>query len=124
MASPQLETGVSAKTIEAFHAMWGNFPHTVLLLKKSREIVAVNKKAEGRGFVPCAKCFQVSGKEEIHAGCKGNLALEEGTAQRKVTYNKETGRVSDAYWLPVPTEKDLFLHFAVYTDLPTENQGG
>jgi hypothetical protein len=55
--------------------------------------------------------------DEIHAGCKANQAVEEGVAQRAVHYDKDTNRVTDAYWLPVLTEKDLYIHFAVSIDL-------
>lgn len=112
--------GALNKTIEAFHIMWDNFPHVVLLLKKSREIVASNKSAEKYGFLRGKKCYEVAGKTEIHAGCKANAALEENSAQRSVRYNKEANRVSDAYWLPVSVENDLYLHFTIYTNLPTE----
>ena len=33
------------KVIESFHMMWDNFPDPVMLIKKSRDIYAVNKKA-------------------------------------------------------------------------------
>ena len=32
--------------IQAFHLMWGNFPEPVMITQKSREMIAVNKKAE------------------------------------------------------------------------------
>ncbi len=124
MVNIQENLGVRIETIEAFHMMWDNFPHPVLLLKKSREIVAMNKCAQERGYLACGKCFERGGKTEIHAGCLANTALELGEPQRKVSYNKATNRITDGYWLPVPDEKDLYLHFAVYIDLPAENQPG
>jgi hypothetical protein len=123
MAGPQANPGVN-QVVEAFHMMWDNFPHVVLLLKKSREIVATNKEGTKRGFLPGAKCYEVAGKTEIHATCRANVALEENTAQRSVNYNKAANRVTDAYWLPVSPETGLYVHFAVYINLLNEGQVG
>lgn len=108
---------VSNEVIEAFHMMWDSFPHPVMLLKKTRDIVAVNKVAEEKGVPTNLKCFQLGGKTEIHDGCKANKAVEEGVAQRMVAHNKDANRVMDAYWLPVSAEKDIYLHFAIDIDL-------
>ena len=97
--------------------MWDMFPHPVLLLKKNSDIVAVNKLAKERGVRTGGKCFRLVGQTEIHDGCKANEALEKGVAQRTVSYYREdTSRLMDAYWLPVLTEKDLYVHFAI-TDI-------
>ncbi len=110
--------GISNETIEAFHTMWDTFPQPVMLLLKCRDIVAVNKYGQEKGVPTTGRCYQLGGQvDEIHAGCKANQAVEEGVAQRSVHYNKDTNRVMDAYWLPVLTEKDLYMHFAINTDL-------
>lgn len=109
-------TDVRAETIEAFHTMWGNFPHGVLLLKANREIVAANKASKESGAVEGRKCFELGGLSDIHKGCLGNDALREQKAQRS-TYHHD-GKIVDAYWLPVPSGEDLMIHFAVYTDVP------
>ena len=31
--------------LKSFHLMWDNFPEAVMITQKSREIIAVNKKA-------------------------------------------------------------------------------
>ncbi len=110
-------TDVGSEIITAFHMMWDSFPHSVMLLKKTREIVATNKTAQDKGVPTCAKCFQRGGRDEIHKGCKADEALDLGTAQRTVAHNRETNRVMDAYWLPVAAGEDLYLHFAVNIDL-------
>ncbi len=117
MKDSRENSGVSDGTIEAFHMMWDMFPHPGFLLKKNRDIVAVNKLAKERGVRTGGKCFQLTGKTEIHEGCKANKALEEGVAQRAVSYREGTSRVMDAYWLPVLTEKDLYVHFAIDINL-------
>ena len=38
--------------IEAFHAMWDNFPESIMLIKKSREIIALNPKRSAAGLKP------------------------------------------------------------------------
>ncbi len=110
-------TEVGSEILAAFHMMWNSFPHSVMLLKKTREIVAVNKAASDKGVLTCAKCFRLGGRDEVHKGCKANEALELGIAQRTVAHNRETNRVMDAYWLPVAAGEDLYLHFAVNIDL-------
>ena len=36
--------------ISAFHLMWDNFPEPVMITQKSREMVALNKKAASYGL--------------------------------------------------------------------------
>ena len=114
-------TTVSDKTIEAFHTMWDSFPHGVLLLKSNRDIVAANKMSTELGAIEGRKCFQLGGLSDIHKGCLGNCAIEEGTSQRKTYQDKTIGKIVDAYWLPVPTDENLMLHFAIYLDPPTDD---
>jgi len=113
--------GSSDGTIKAFHMMWDIFPHPVLLSKKNRDIVAVNKLAKERGVRTGGKCFRLGSKAEIHDGCKANEALEKSVAQRAVSYREGTSRVMDTYWLPVLTEKDFYVHFAIDIDLQTKD---
>ena len=41
--------------VESFYAMWDNFPESVMLIKKSREIIAVNLKAAEFNLKPGSK---------------------------------------------------------------------
>ena len=54
--------------IQAFHLMWGSFPEPVMITQKSREMIAVNKKAEELGLKAGIKCSSI-GKPENHKGC-------------------------------------------------------
>ena len=63
--------------INAFHLMWGDFPEPVMITQKSREIVAVNKKAEAMGLKAGIKC-SAGGKPENHRGCRLNEAVDKG----------------------------------------------
>ena len=60
--------------IRAFHLMWDNFPEAVMITQKSREVVAVNKKAAEFGLKPGIKCSSI-GKPENHKGCQCNPLL-------------------------------------------------
>ena len=62
--------------IRAFHLMWDGFPEPILLIRKSREIVAANKKAEAFGIKAGSKCSSY-GKPEQHKGCRCNEAADE-----------------------------------------------
>jgi len=121
MTETVTNSDVSNETIAAFHMMWDQFPHPVLLLKKCRDIIAINKRAEEVGVRVGRKCYRLTGNNEIHEGCKANQALAEGAAQRMVSHNKDTNRLMDAYWLPVPDGEDVYLHFAIEIDVPAEN---
>lgn len=114
--------GVSKNTIEAFHLMWDYFPHGVMLLKKNRDIVAVNKRTRERGIKEGTKCYQIGGQTEIHKYCLANKALETRITQRLVNHDKTKGRITDTYWVPLATEDGLYLHFMVNIDLETENK--
>ncbi len=110
-------TAAGGDIVAAFHMMWDSFPHSVMLLKKTREVVAANQVARDKGVPTQVKCFQLGGRDEIHNGCRANQAVEEGVAQRTIFHNKKTNRVMDAYWLPVAAGEELYLHFAINIDL-------
>ena len=113
---------VNDKTIEAFHLMWDSFPHPVMLLQKCRDIVAINKTAEEMGRPTTGQCFQRGGATEVHRTCKANQAIEEGIAQRSSRFNESTNLLTDAYWLPLLSEQDLYLHFAIRTEITRESR--
>ena len=60
--------------IDAFHMMWDNFPEPVMLIQKSRQIYAVNKKAASMGLNTEMKC---SNRYKPHRGCLCNKAADE-----------------------------------------------
>jgi len=63
--------------LKSFHLMWDNFPEAVMITQKSREIIAVNKKAAEFGLKPGIKCSSI-GKPENHKGCQCNQACDTG----------------------------------------------
>ena len=111
-AKEQIESDIDQSTIDAFHKMWDTFPSMVMLLKKDRTILALNKVGRDLGIEPCIKCYQMAGRKGIHEGCKADLALGAGDAERSVSYIEKTKKVLDSYWLPITGEKDVYIHFA------------
>ena len=63
--------------IRAFHVMWDRFPEPVMITQMSREIIAVNKKAEELGLKTGIKCSSIV-KPENHKGCLCNRAVDSG----------------------------------------------
>ena len=117
----QIQNSVSEETLKAFHLMWDPFPHSVLLLKKSRTIVDANAKALNRGVVLGKKCYALGkGSNGVHPGCLADEALEAGEARR--IFSIRDGRVVDAYWLPITGEEDLFIHFTIYSTEKKEEE--
>ena len=62
--------------VKAFHLMYDNFPEAVMLIHKSKTIMAVNPAAEmlGRGIGMLCSHY---GPGEMHACCQANRALAE-----------------------------------------------
>ena len=102
--------------------MWDNFPEAVTITQKSREIVAVNKKAAEFGLQPGVKCSSI-GKPEDHRGCQCNQAVDTGEPQI-CTYEGAFGKAY-GYWIPIPEKPEWVIHFGVgYAfDYPKINRG-
>lgn len=98
------------KIIEAFNLMWGNFPEPVMITQKSREIVAVNKKAAEMGLNAGVKCSSI-GKPENHRGCLCNKAVDSG-APVFITYEGAFGKAY-GYWIPITEKPEWVIHFGV-----------
>jgi len=96
--------------IRAFHLMWDNFPEAVVITQKSREIVALNKKAAEFGLKPGIKCSSV-GKPENHRGCKCNAAVDTGEPQI-CTYEGAFGKAY-GFWIPISEKPEWIIHFGV-----------
>jgi hypothetical protein len=99
-----------AKVLEAFHMMWDNFPEAVMLVHKSREILAVNDACRKAGVAVGGKCSEL-GTPERHKGCLANQAI----ARKKATYSKSVagGKTIIAYWMPLADYPEVYVHFAV-----------
>ncbi|SHI79108.1 hypothetical protein [Propionispora hippei] len=99
-----------AKVIEAFQMMWGNFPDPVMLVHKSREILAVNASYNKLGVVPGIKCSSM-GTPERHKRCLANKAL---ASQQAAFFKGEVnGKSVIGFWIPVVGYPDIYVHFGV-----------
>lgn len=98
------------KVIESFHMMWDNFPDPVMLIKKSRDIYAVNKKAASLGLTTGIKCSSI-GAPEKHKGCLCNQAAD----NKEAAYKAYEGSFGKAYgfWIPVAGAEEYIIHFGV-----------
>lgn len=109
---------VDSKVVEAFHLMWGNFPEPVMLVHKSREILAVNEACSNFGGVAGTKCSD-KGSPEQHKGCLANKAL----ATQKTTYSKNKSGEKEVigYWMPLTGYPEIFVHFGIGTTIDYNN---
>ena len=106
------KTKISEELSRNFHLFWDNFPFPVMLIRKDRTIVDLNKAGKAMGCVSGTRCVDM-GKKEDHCGCLANQALQEQTAKRVVAYQDSYGMVLDSYWVPLAGEEDLYLHFSI-----------
>ena len=113
------EKSLPASIIEAFHCMWGNFPEPVSLVHKSREVMAVNKACQKKGYLkPGMNCAKVGGPE-AHKGCLANKAL--ATKEAVYAALKSENRDIIAYWLPLDDYPEFFIHFGVGVTIDYKN---
>ncbi|TGU71414.1 hypothetical protein E4633_13870 [Geomonas terrae] len=101
---------VSEEIISNFHLFWDNYPAPVMLVHKSRNIIAANKIGQEIGCPVGARCVDI-GEKKHHASCKANRALQERTGVRDVAYVEHLGQVVDGYWIPLAGVEDLYVHF-------------
>lgn len=96
--------------IDAFHIMYDYFPEAVMLIHKSKKIVAVNPAATAQGREPGKLCA-LHGTPDLHMGCLSHETMNEQKAQCKaINYD---GRDLVLYWLPVNDYPDYYVHFAL-----------
>lgn len=103
---------IDSKVIDAFHLMWGNFPEPVMLVHKTREILAVNEACSKLGGVVGIKCSSI-GEPERHKRCLANQAL----ASQRAAYskNESDGKTVIGFWIPVVDYPDIYVHFGIGT---------
>lgn len=94
------------EVIKAFHMMWDEYPSSVYLLRKNRDVVAINKAATRVGRNTGEKCYKKNGS--LCSWCKAHKMIETNESLREVV--KAHGLIFDSYWIPVPNT-DLFVHF-------------
>lgn len=104
---------IDSQLAEAFHLMYDHFPETVMLIHKSREVLAVNKAGALSGLAAGMFCNK-QGSPEVHQGCLANKALSaQSAAWMKYPAPNRAGDTAIAFWLPVSGHPDIYVHFAV-----------
>ncbi|WP_308547217.1 hypothetical protein [uncultured Selenomonas sp.] len=102
----------------AFHAMWDHFPEPVMLIKKNRQIYAVNPKAASLGLSDQIKCSSI-GAPERHKCCLCNRAVDEArTVCTK--YDGPSGKAF-GYWMPFAGAEEYIIHFSAGAFSQPEN---
>ena len=101
---------VDINVIDAFEMMWGKFPEGVMLIDKSKNILAVNAACAAVGLSAGMICSNI-GPPESHKGCLANQAIVEQKAKyKKINTN---GKEFISFWVPVDGQDNLYLHFSV-----------
>jgi hypothetical protein len=95
-----------------FHLFWDRFPFPVMLVHKSRTILAINRTAAEVGYPTGMRCCDL-GRKEDHQVCQANAALQEQTGKRLVGYVEAAKAVLDSYWIPLAGVEDVYVHFGI-----------
>lgn len=93
--------------VEAFHAMWDNYPEQVRLIDRKFRIVAGNKAYLAFGGMVNVKCN--IGDPKMHQGCQAIACLND--RQTKIKSTEINGVKWDSYWVPVEGKDDYYVHF-------------
>ena len=100
--------------IAAFHALWDAFPGAARLINRKHEILAANRAAQDKGFLPGLICAKV-GTPESHKNCLFAKTLRTKQGQ----YNL-SGEHLLRGWLPVSGRDDVVVHFSLLLPPPLE----
>jgi hypothetical protein len=110
---------VDPKIIEAFHFMWDKFPEPVMLIHKTKELLAVNETfGSNVEKIAGINAQELVGKRctslaspEVHKNCLANKALE---TQQTVCLKQVFGEEElITFWIPVAECPDVFVHFDI-----------
>jgi hypothetical protein len=106
---------------KSFRLMWDGFPHPVLLIQKSRNILDANVSARALGAPTGVRCRDISPyPDKCRKYCLADSALESGKFKR--TLARQDGKLTATYWIPFNTvAHGLYLHFTV--DIPDVPEG-
>ncbi len=105
---------VAQQVIDAFHMMWGPFPEPVMLVHKSRKILAVNDAGRAAGIPVGVTCSSLNPENETDGHCRQCRALEALRSREPRTSPAVTGgRPMKGYWLPLRDAPDIYVHFGV-----------
>ncbi|WP_043644409.1 hypothetical protein [Fundidesulfovibrio putealis] len=105
---------VDQNVLDAFQMMWGQFPEPVMLLHKSRTILAVNDVARTAGVPLGVKCSSLNPANEGDHHCRQCKASQALRARTPVVETSQIGeRHVKGYWIPLRDFEDVYVHFGV-----------
>jgi hypothetical protein len=105
---------VEQGVLDSFQTMWGPFPEPVMLIHKTRTILAVNDCARTMGIPTGSKCAALdpegSGGVQCKS-CKADLAFRTG---KTVCAEESLGdKTIIGYWMPLKEVPDVYVHFGI-----------
>jgi len=102
---------VKMEILDAFRMMWGLYPEPVMLIHRSRKILAVNDAAAAFGLPTGITCHSLYPSDRPCPGCLADKALRHGKAARRGAYSSSQGKFLDGFWIPVAGDPDIYVHF-------------
>jgi hypothetical protein len=114
---------VDSKIIESFHIMWDKFPEPVMLIHKTKELLAVNEtfavNVEKIAGISAAelvgkKCTSLA-TPEVHKFCLANKVANKALETRQTICLKQFFGEEEvmSFWIPVSECPDVFVHFDI-----------
>ena len=106
---------VEQRILDSFQTMWGPFPEPVMLIHKTRTILAVNDFARAMGIPAGSKCSGLNpeaiGDHEHCSRCQADLAFK--TGETVCTEESVAGKTIIGYWMPLKEIPDVYVHFGI-----------
>lgn len=102
---------VKPEVLRAFEMMWGLHPSPVLLIHKSREVLAVNQAATSLGVAAGIRCYSLYPSDKPCPGCLANKALNQCKGIRETAYAPSRKLFIDGFWIPVIGEPEVYVHY-------------
>lgn len=105
---------VEQRILDSFQTMWGPFPEPVMLIHKTRTILAVNDYARAVGIPAGTKCSGLDpqlGNGEHCSRCQADLAFK--TGETVCTEESVAGKTIIGYWMPLKDVPDVYVHFGI-----------
>jgi hypothetical protein len=104
---------VEQGVLDSFQTMWGPFPEPVMLIHKTRTILAVNDCARAIGIPTGSKCVALNAEvgDVQCRSCKADLAFR--TGETVCAEESLDGKTIIGYWMPLKEVPDVYVHFGI-----------
>ncbi|GHU57864.1 hypothetical protein FACS1894133_1540 [Clostridia bacterium] len=114
---------VDLNVIEAFHIMWDKFAEPVMLIHKTKALLAVNETfAVNVEKIAGINAAELVGKKctslatpEVHKFCLANKVADKALETRQTVCLKQVFGEEEvmSFWIPVSGCSDVFVHFDI-----------